>query len=371
MLTSVPFPTACGIGNYVVHLSNELERQGHEIVVITRGGLSSQIQEYDKLRVIKLPFAMVYPFHVDIHGLFVNRFLREFSRDFDLIHIHTPLPPSISTRLPIVTTFHTPHFADYYTTDIFDIRHFLIKFLEIFDYRIEKSLISSSTVLSAVSEGVKSDLEQYYPVKNKPIMVFGNAVDDRFLEFGRLPNKKDELMILYVGRLDYRKGLLDLVESMKLVTQKMPKAKLVIIGKGPLLSRLVKRINELELQKQVKVKGFVSKDEVLSYYLSASIFVLPSHYEGLATTSLEAMACRTAIVATDVRGNSEVVKSGKTGLLVPKKDPRSLGDAIVYLLEHSDFREKLASNARKLVEENFTWDRVTKTVLEAYLTAIS
>jgi len=370
MLLSTPFPPEEGIGNYVYNLSTKLVERGHNVCVITRGGLKEETFEYDSLRVIRVPFIMAYPFHVDIHGLFVNKFLNAFERDLDLVHVHTPLPPAVRTQLPIVTTFHTPHFADFYSTDLVDIRHFLTKTLEIFDYRIEKSLISSSAVISAVSKGVKLDLEQYYRVKPGTVRIFSNAVSDRFLEVGRSPSKKDEFLILYVGRLDYRKGLLDLIESMKLVTKRIPKARLVVVGKGPLLSQAVKRVNALKLQKHVEVKGFVTEEELLSYYLSALIFVLPSHYEGLATTSLEAMACRAAVVATDVRGNSDVVKSGQTGLLVPKKDPRSLGDAIVYLLEHPDFRERLASNARKLIEENFTWEKVTDRVLEAYSVAM-
>jgi glycosyltransferase involved in cell wall biosynthesis len=314
---------------------------------------------------------MAYPFHVDIHGIFVNRFLENFEKQIDLVHVHMPLAPAVHTRLPIVTTFHTPHFADFFSTDLVNFRQYLTKGLEILDYRIEKSLISSSSVIGTVSEGVKRDLEHYYPIGSRTVKVFGNAVSDKLLEAGRpLTTHKDEFMILNVGRLDYRKGLLDLIESMRFVTARVPKARLVLIGKGPMLSEIIKKVIELNLQKQVEIKGFVSSDQVLAAYLRASIFVLPSHYEGLATVSLEAMACRAAVVATDVRGNSEVVKSGHTGLLVPKKDPRALGDAIVYLLQQSDLRERLASSARKLIEENFTWEKVTDRVLEAYSVAM-
>jgi glycosyltransferase involved in cell wall biosynthesis len=371
MLTSVPFPPVCGIGSYISNLSRKLTHEGHEVIVVTRGGPKKQVIEYDTFLVYKLPFIMAYPFHADIHGLFVNQFLKTFKQDFDLVHVHVPLPPAVKTQLPIVTTFHSPHFADFYSTDIVDINHFLTKNLEIIDYHIEKSLISSSTVLSAVSQRVKLDLESYYPIKPGTVRVFGNAPSDRFLEAGRsLSSKKDEFMILFVGRLEYDKGVLDLVESMKLVTQRIPKARLVVVGKGPLLRKVIKRVSELNLQKHVEVNGPASHDKVLQYYLSASIFVLPSYHEGLATTGLEAMACRAAVVATDVRGNSEVVKCGHTGLLVPIKEPRALGDAIVYLLEHSDLRERLASNARELIEKNFTWEKVTDRVLESYLTAI-
>ena len=371
MLLSTAFPPEEGIGNYVYNLSTKLVERGHNVSVITRGGLKEETFEYDSLSVIRVPFIMAYPFHVDIHGVFINKFLKTIAQDLDLVHVHTPLTPSIKTQLPIVTTFHSPHFADYYSTDIVDIRQLLYKMLEVFDYRIEKSLISSSSVLSAVSQGVKLDLERYYPIETGSVRVFGNAVGDTFLQAGNsIFNKKDESLILYVGRLDYHKGLLDLIESMKFVKRRVPEAKLVVVGKGPLLPKLVKRVDELKLQKHVEVKGPVPKDEVLPYYLSASVFVIPSYHEGLPTVLLEAMACGDAVVATDVRGNSDVVVSGKTGLLVPKKEPIALANAIICLLENPDIRERLAKNARKLIEEKFTWEKVADRVVEAYLKAI-
>lgn len=373
MLLSTPFPPEEGIGNYVFNLSVKLMEHGHKVSVITRGGLKTESFQYNGISVTRIPFIMAYPFHVDIHGFFVNKFLKKFEQDLDLIHVHTPLTPAVLTQLPIVTTFHTPHFADSFSTDLVDIHHFLTKTLGIFDYRIEKSLISSSSVVSAVSEGVKLDLERFYPIKPGKIKVFGNAVSDRFLDAGRsLSIKKDNSLILYVGRLDYGKGLLDLVESMKIVTKKIPDARLVVLGKGPMLSRLVEKVAALKIQQYVEVKGFVPRESkaLLAEYLRASVFVLPSHSEGLATVCLEAMACRDAVVATDVRGNSEVVMPGKTGLLVPKKEPRALANAIEYLLENPDLRERLANNARELVEENFTWKKVTDRILEAYLTAM-
>ena len=371
MLLSTAFPPEEGIGNYVYNLSTKLVERGHNVSVITRGGLKEETFEYDSLRVIRVPFIMAYPFHVDIHGVFVNKFLRQLQQDLDLIHVHTPLTPSPTTQLPIVTTFHTPHFADFFSTDLVDVRQVLIKFLEIFDYRIEKSLIASSNVLSAVSEGVKLDLERYYRINPEKVRVLGNAVSDRFLKADpSLFGKKDHLKVLYVGRFDYRKGLLDLIESMKIVTRRVPRARLVLVGKGPLLPQVIKRVNELGLQEKVEIKGFISREEVLADYLSASIFVLPSHYEGMATTSLEAMSCGDAVVATDVRGNSDVIVSGKTGLLVPKKEPSALANAIICLLENLDLRERLAKNARKLIEEEFTWEKVADRVVEAYLKAI-
>jgi len=367
MLTSARFPPICGIGNSVYNLSSKLIERGHEVIVITRGGLKNQILEYDKFVVFKLPFLMAYPFHVDIHGVFVNKFLKGLEESIDIIHAHTPLIPVVSTQTPMVTTFHSPHFTDSYATNLIDTRSLLTKILGILAYRIEKSLISSSRIISAVSDGVASDLVKYYGVKRGDVKVLGNAVSDLFLEVGRTVTKqKDDAIILYAGRLDRGKGVLDLVESMKTVTKSIPNAKLVIAGKGPLLSTIIRKVAELGLQKHLELRGFMNQKELLNKSLRASIFVLPSYGEGLPTSVLEAMACQLAIVATAVRGNIDIVKHGETGILVPPRAPKSLGRAIIHLLEHPDLRQELAKSARRLVEERFTWDKVAERALAAY-----
>ena len=371
MLLSTPFPPEEGIGNYVYNLSCKLAKRGHEVIIITRGGLKKRILEYDKFVVLKLPFLMAYPFHADIHGIFVNKFLNELNEYLDVIHVHTPLTPALTTQIPMVTTFHSPLFTDSYATDIVDTHSLLTKVLGVLAYRIEKSLISSSRIISAVSDGVASDLVKYYGVKRGDVTVLGNAVSDLFLEAGRaIVKQRDDAVILYAGRLDYRKGVLDLAESMKTVTESIPNAKLAIIGEGPLLSSIIRKVADLGLQKHIELKGFMNHKELLDVSLRASIFVHPSYYEGLPTSLLEAMACRLAVVATSVRGNVDIVKHGETGILVPPKAPESLGRAIVYLLEHPDLRQKLAKNARRFVEEMFTWDKVAERALTAYDTAV-
>jgi len=367
MLTSVPFPPVCGIGNYIYNLANKLAKRGHEVTVITRGGLKKPILEYDKFLVCKLPFVMAYPFHVDVHGIFVNRFLKEFEEYFDVLHVHTPLTPVPTTFIPMITTFHSPYFADSCVTDIVDMHSLLSKILGISSYRIEKGLISSSRIIGAVSDSVASSLVLWYGVKRSDITVFGNGVNDVFLEAGRVKTEqKDSTMILYTGRLDYQKGVLDLVESMKIVTETVPNAHLVIMGKGPLLPSVIRKVTELDLQKHIEVKGFSSHKEVLDASLRACTFVLPSYHEGLPTSVLEAMACQLAVVATAVSGSVDIVEHGKTGILVPPREPKALAHAIIYLLENQDLREKLAKSGRRLIEEGFTWAKVVDRTLAAY-----
>jgi glycosyltransferase involved in cell wall biosynthesis len=371
MLISTPIPPEEGIANYALGLSRRLVAEGHEVVVVTRGGLRSQILYHDNLKVFTLPFLPAYPFHVDIHRIFANKFFKEIDGCLDVIHAHTPLPPAIETETKIVTTFHTPLLPDSRAMKVIDWFSLLKKAIAIRAYPIEKSLIRSSQIVSAVSYSIALDLEKYYGLDPRNVMVFGNAVRDMFISGARNDEiQKDERRILYVGRLDYRKGVLDLVESMRDVVKNAPQVRLVIVGKGPLLPHIIKKVADLGLSKHVEIKGFVTNQDLLLENLRASIFVQPSYYEGLPTTVLEAMASGTAVVATSAPGNVDIVKHGQTGLLVPLRSPKSISHAVLSLLEDSDWRERLGRNGRRYVKENFTWDKVVNKALDAYYSAL-
>jgi len=372
MLTSIPFPPEEGIGIYVSNLSNELVKQGHEVIVITRGGLRAQILEFNKFVVFQLPFLMAYPVHVDIHGLFVKKFIKHM-QNIEILHIHTPLPPplrNVENTGGVVSTFHSTIYAGSGKLELVDFRAILGRILGILSKRIENAIIQYSDVLTVSSKSVALDLARYYNLNPSDIMVLGNAVDNAFLQQGRSFVNRESDTIIYVGRLDYGKGLLDLIDSMKLIVAKRRSSKLVIVGKGPLLRRLMSRINKLGLRKNVEFKGFIAHSKLPFQYSCASLFVMPSYYEGMPTAVLEAMACGLPVVATAVHGNVDVVKNGVTGILVRPKEPRELARAILHLLDNPALRLELGSSAQRLVKEEFTWDEVVERALTAYNAAI-
>lgn len=372
MLMSNPLPPQEGIAHYILNLSSKLAERGHHVIIITRGGLRVERTNYNGFEVIRLPFLMTYPFHVDLHSIFVNQFFKQMEGNLDLIHVHTPLTPALLTKIPIVATFHTPHFADALTTGVTDTRSILMKILGMLAYRTEKSLIRSSRVITAVSRGVAFDLQKYYGVELDKILVLGNAASDEFLEAGKSSHEeRDDMSILFAGRLEFRKGIFDLIYCMRTVIDNIPCARLVIMGQGPLLPNITRKVAELGLDTQVHIRGFVPRQELLNMMLRSSIFAIPSYYEGLPTSALEAMACQLPVVATATRGNSEVVRSGETGLLVAPHSPAALAEAIMKLLRNPQLRKNLAAKARKMVEENFTWDRVCDRILAAYELAVT
>lgn len=362
MVISTPFPPEEGIGYHVYNLSKKLIQRGHEVTVITRGGAKTERMNLDGIEVLKAPFFPLYPFHVSIHGFFLNRLFKKIEKNFDLVHIHTPLSPIVKTTLPIVSTIHGSMIENARALEVVDLKSLGSKIMtRIVSYPLVSKLIDKSDVVTTVSKSVSEELKKFYGI-NKVIVV-GNGVDQ--VLFSPPKQKKDENYVLYVGRISYGKGLFDLFEAAKQVCRKY-NTKFILAGKGELERRLREKVNKEGLQDKFLFLGHVNRKELVRLYQNATIFVLPSHYEGLPTVLLEAMACGLPVVATDVSGNKEVVEDGKNGLLVPPKSPHMMAEAISTLIEDEELRMKLGKNARKTIEEKFTWDVVTDNVFTAY-----
>ncbi|MDH7508577.1 MAG: glycosyltransferase family 4 protein [Methanomassiliicoccales archaeon] len=362
MVISVPFPPEEGIGYHVYNLSKKLIERGHEVAVITRGKLKIEKMRLDGIDVLKAPFIPLYPFHISIHGYFLNKLFKKIEKNFDLVHIHTPLSPIVRTTLPIVSTIHGSMVENARAVEVVDLKSFGTKILtRIVSYPLIMKLINISDVVTTVSESVSEELKNYYADNN--VIVVGNGID--LTLFSPPKQKKNENYIFYAGRISYGKGLFDLFEAAKRVCQRY-NIKFMLAGKGELEGRLREKAKKDGLHDKFLLLGHINQKELVHLYQNATVFVMPSHYEGLPTVLLEAMACGLPVVATDVCGNRDVVNNGKNGLLVPPKSAQKMAEAISMLLEDKDLRIKLGRNARKTVEEKYTWDVVTDNVLNAY-----
>ena len=172
----------------------------------------------------------------------------------------------------------------------------------------------------------------------------------------------DEITIGYVGRLFPAKGLTYLFSAMKQIQDSHPNVALLIVGDGAQRS-------ELEtIAKTMKIRTIFAgwQHDVLPYYALMDVFVLPSLFEGLPNVILEAMAMKTAVVATNVGGNPDVLTHGENGFLVPTRDASKLAWALEKLVEDDDLRIKMAENNRRKVEEHFKWSKTVEKVEKVY-----
>jgi len=362
---SVPFPPEEGIGHYVYGLSTNLIKKGHKVTIITRGSCDkTQREVMEDMEVIRVPFIPIYPIYIHVHGLFVNKMFKSLESQIDIVHIHSPLSPFIKTSLPLMATIHTPMLIDTRFHETTDPRSMIERFMGRFvSYYIELKLLKRADMITTVSNSVAQELGEYGIDPNE-ITVMANGVDEKI--FAPSKNKTEDEYILYTGRLAYRKGLFDLIECGKYICEKYPHVYFVIPGKGILLDKLQKRVEEIGLKDRFKFLGFVDHRRLIQLYQNATVYVMPSHYEGLPTVLLEAMSCGLPVVATAVSGNLDVLSSGKNGVLIPPKSPRKMAETISMLLDDSKMREELGRNARKRIEECYAWDVISNKFLECY-----
>lgn len=244
-------------------------------------------------------------------------------------------------RLPvpvIVTCHHT------YRQQISHIRS---QFWKIIFLPFEKRTYQLADRIVAVSEATKDALVEHYSISEHKVTVIHNAVDiSRFHPLGipKIPH-----LLLYVGRIDKRKGIEFLIRSLPLVRELIPDVHLMVGGKGRYLERMKDLVSRLDLKRNVTFLGFVPDDRLNELYNQARCVIVPSIFEGFGMTVIEALAAGTRVVGTDVDGIREILGSGEYGRLVPYGNNQALADAIVG--ELNEPKRAGALRAEYLVEQ--------------------
>ena len=184
--------------------------------------------------------------------------------------------------------------------------------------------------------------------------------------------KDDEVMILFIGRLVGVKGVDKLIMAMPHILQKIPKAKLVILGLGDLQDYLTNLVNYMRLSNYVKFRfEFLPEEERILHYAACDVAVFPSHYEPFGIVVLEAMSMEKPVVvgAAGVSGMREIViccGEEQCGYHIDPSNPTDIAWGIVSTLENPEKMKWLGKNGRKRVLEEFTWDKIAEKTLELY-----
>jgi len=162
---------------------------------------------------------------------------------------------------------------------------------------------------------------------------------------------QDAPLVGSVGRLEPAKGHADLLEAFHLVLQRMPRARLVLVGRGHLEVELRRRTRELGIEGQVLFAGF--REDLVDLLATFDVFALASHYEGLGVATMEAMAMSRPTVCTGVGGVPDVVVDGQTGYLVEPRAPAWMAERLVELLSDPEKARQMGQAGRRRVEEHF------------------
>lgn len=188
---------------------------------------------------------------------------------------------------------------------------------------------------------------------------------------------KDNIILLAVGRLAYKKGFNYLIQAMKDVVKKYPKTTLIIGGNGDLLHEWEQLKDKLGLGKSVIFIGTVKRDEIVKYYNLADIMVTPSiidqegNIDGRPLVILESMACGKPQVVTDLPGISDSLIDGENAILVPEKSSSALCEAINKLISSKSLREKMGKANRKLAVDKLSINKIGKQYNDYFKEAVN
>jgi glycosyltransferase involved in cell wall biosynthesis len=222
-----------------------------------------------------------------------------------------------------------------------------------------------------VSRGVERELRDHYNIGPAPVKIVPNAADLNIFkpisEAQRLEWRSknglnaEDVILIFAGGEWVRKGLDLAVRALGLIPDK--KAKLFIAGDDPAKETLRALTEECGVADRVIFGGF--RRDVPEALGSSDIFLFPSWYEAFSLATIEAGACGLPIVATSINGTEDFIQPGVNGDFV-KSDPQNIAEVITPLIQNAELRMTMGRNARQLVEQNYTWDRVTLETEEAY-----
>jgi len=238
---------------------------------------------------------------------------------------------------------------------------------------LTRRVISEADQIVSVSNGLKKRAEKIAKPK-RDIQVVYNGCDSNIFKYDeetryeyrqKLKISKNDIVVIFVGDLSTSKGILELLEVFRRLKDKHLGLHLVLVGEGKMYAEISRRITNESIDRLYLV-GRQEHLQVRNWLCAADIFVLPTYAEGLPNAMLEAMACGLPAVATRVGGIPEVLEDGYNGILINEKDAESLQAGLEHLILNTEKRDQMGYNARRKVENLFTWIRNADDMMDVY-----
>ena len=358
LVTPYVYPLPGGVTQHVRYLYENLRLRGHDVRIVTSSHGLQRASEGDIIRIGK-GFSMPVNGSVGtitVSPRFVSQVHEMLEREqFDLLHFHEPFVPFLS---PIILRLSTSvNIATFHAYGGFSPSYEL-------GSRVMRGSAERLHGRIAVSGAAKHFIERYFPGEYK---VIPNGVDvDRFQRAVPIARWQDgHQNILFVGRFEPRKGLLELLKAFRILRKTGCDCRLLVVGSGP-LGKEVRRYVATRRLRGVEFLGRVSDEEKAQLFRTADVYVSPATGgESFGIVLLEAMAAGTAIVASDIHGYKGVVRRGREGLLVPPREPKAIAAAVARLLRDDELRTAMGKAGRERADE-FSWERVTAKVDDFY-----
>lgn len=353
------YPQLGGVPEHVHHLAGELERLGHRATIVT-----SHMRHEDSVRteqhhdVRRIGTSIVIYANGGVARLTAGwrltaRFERLFRAErFDVVHVHGGLSPTLGlvapwaafrTGIPVVATFHT-------------------WFPRSIGYRLWRRplqrILDRHAATIAVSSAARDAMGRYFTA---PWEIIPNGVDTNFFSPAPVKNGKQGPHLLWLGRIEPRNDLATVLAAMPRILARHPGAHLTVVGDGPWRARMEREAESLG--PAVRFTGYANGDRP-DYYRGADLYLCPTTRASFGITLLEAMACGTPLVATDLQAFRDVATDARA-VFAPPADAAAWATAVTDLIEDPARRETMTRAGRKVAERH-AWPIVAQRVLEVY-----
>jgi D-inositol-3-phosphate glycosyltransferase len=390
-----------GMNVYVRELTRQLGRQGVHVDVFTRSQDEHVPHVLHDLgygnRVVHVPAGPQVPLpkrelaeYLPEFADGIMRFAAEKQIHYDLVHSHYWLSGIAAQKLK--QAWHIPHITMFHTLGLMKNRIARSPDEMEGEYRIsgEQKVIRSADKIVVATPAEQSQLEFLYQAPSHKLTIIPPGVDTSHF----YPIPPDEAksvigistasrLILYVGRIEPLKGVDTLIKAIALLHQtgklvEIP-YNLAIIGGDPdasplemnaEMARLQKLCRELGIGDVVIFLGKRGQDSLPYYYSAADMVVVPSHYESFGMVALEAMACGTPVVASQVGGLAFLIQEGITGYVIPDGEPETLAERLTRLIQQPGLRQQLGEQAAATAQD-YAWNNIAERMVNLYSSVLA
>ncbi|WP_156425536.1 MULTISPECIES: glycosyltransferase family 4 protein [unclassified Mycobacterium] len=376
-----------GLGRHVHHLATALAEAGHEVVVLSRRPTNTDPSTHpstdDIAEGVRVIAAAQDPHEFDFGsdmmawtlamghamvraGLGI-RDRRGRSWRPDVVHAHDWLVahPSIALAeyfdVPLVSTIHATEAG----------RHsgWVSGRISRQVHALESWMVHESDSLITCSRSMSDEITELFGPGLVETRVIRNGIDVARWPFAERTPRTGPAQLLYVGRLEYEKGIHDAIAALPRIRRTHPGTTLTIAGEGTQQDWLVEQARKHKVLKATSFAGHLDHDALVRLLHTADAAVLPSHYEPFGIVALEAAATGIPLVTSDAGGLGEAVINGQTGVSYPPRDVAALAAAVRSVLDDPEAAQRRAIAARERLTSDFEWHTIAEETAQVYLAA--
>lgn len=388
-----------GIGTYTYYQAHALKELGHDVEVVAlaasnNGSIKSgeimeegilvhrimQAELMPELEMLRQSTPFTHFVLSNIVSLSRAIFRIHSEKPFDVAeapeHLAEGLCPSLVKLMPLVIRLHTPQ-SKFIAEGFHNLRS---SFDQEFVAMMERVAMLSADLISSPSEDIANYISTDFSYPRETIKIIRNPVDNvKFTPEGpRAFGKEGIVSVLFVGRLEERKGVQFLVPAIPKIVSQCKNVEFIVIGadtnnatgQKSMLAFLQNMLAENNCASHVKFLPFVPLNELPNYYRAADIFVFPSLYDNAPCTVLESMASGRPVVTSDAGGAREYMVDGESGIVVASRNSEQLAEAIIALAKDTQKREAIGKAARQRVLDLYTAKDLAEQSVGAYQEAI-